>query len=97
MTTRSRGSRSDVAEGVKLLQEDLRQAGLLLQFPPGGLLQRLVHVDEPARQGPLAGEGLQVPLDQGHLQVLFVQAEDHAIDRQGRRGDIRRCRAWDVS
>ena len=49
-----------VAEGVKLLKKDLRQAGLLLQFPPGGIFQRLVHVDESPRQGPFAGERVQV-------------------------------------
>ena len=79
------GVASRVALGVGVGEELLEQldleAGLLSGLADAGGLEHLAQVDEPAGQGPLAGERLQVPLDQQDLQVLFVQPEDHAVHR----------------
>jgi len=69
-----------LAERAELLQVDLLQARLFLQLPPGGLFRRFPHVDEPARQGPMPGVRIVLPLDQEHLQVFLVQAEYYAVD-----------------
>ena len=68
------------AEGVELLEEDLAKPGLLLELAPRGFIERLVEAHEPARQCPLAFERRQRPLNQHHLQLFLVQAEDDAVD-----------------
>jgi hypothetical protein len=55
------------AEGVELLQEDLAQAGFLLQLAAGGVIERFLDADEATGQRPLVFEGGQTAPDEQDL------------------------------
>lgn len=74
----------EVAEGEQLFEEDVLEAGFPGQFPSGGVIDRLVDPDEPARQGPSVSEGGLGTSDAEHLEVAFIEAEHHAVDGQRR-------------
>ena len=66
-----------------------RQTG----FAAGSDFQGLFHVHEAPRQGPGSGKRFQIPLNEHHLQVFFIDAKDDTVDRQ-RRSDTRRKSAF---
>ena len=70
-----------VAEREELLQEDFAHAGLFAQLPQGSAFERLIDVDKSARKSPFSLEGRQIPPDEQHLELAFVNPAYHAIDR----------------
>ena len=72
------------SKAIKLLEKDVLQSRFLSQLAPGRVVQCFVHPHEPAWEGPLALERFKAALNQQHLEIGFIEAEHHAIDRQSR-------------
>ncbi len=76
-----------LAEGVELLEEDLGgEAGLLFQLAARRFFDALGDADEAAWQRPAALERRQIALHQQDLEAGVVEAEDDAVDGEGRAG-----------
>ena len=64
------------------------EAGLLAKLAAGPGLDRLVDLQEPARQGPVAGEGVVLAADQEDPEPVAREGEDRQVDGDGRAGII---------
>ena len=68
------------AEGVKLLEEYLFEAGFLLELAAGGLFERFLDPDKAARHRPLVFLGGLAPAEGQDPQFPAIEAEDDTID-----------------
>src|SRR5689334_19781005 len=78
----------DRTERIQLFKENPREPGFLFELASCRVLERLIHADETARQRPLPFERSQGALNQQHLQILVIQAEDDTVDGECRAGVI---------
>lgn len=77
-----------LAVGAQLLQVqpgDVRQAGLLGEFTPGGRLRGLVGLHEATGQRPVSGVRLLAALDEQHVQGARADREDGEVGGDGER------------
>ena len=74
-----------ISEGVKLLERDTGDAGLLLQLTADTIVEILILLDEPARQCPLSLKRRVAALDQQDLEAIIPNGEDDDVGRHGQR------------
>ena len=77
-----------IAGSVQLLQFGNLDPGLLHQFPPRGVDEAFILIDETSWHCPTSGEWLALPADQKHPRAGLA-CRDRQIHCQGRSGDIR--------
>ncbi len=80
------GVPAGLAVGAQLLQVqagDVRQAGLLAQFTPGGALRGLVGPQEAPGQRPAAGVRLLAAFDEQDVQRALADREHGEVDGHG--------------
>src|SRR6266478_6844765 len=73
-------------KGIKLFQEDIRQACLLVEFAASGGIQSLVNPNETTGQRPSSFERFQAALNQQKFQLALTKAEDDAVHGQSGSG-----------
>ena len=71
---------------VELFEEHVFQPGFLGEFAAGGLIQRFLHANETAGQGPFALKRYKGTLDEQHLEFTLVKTEDDTVHGQRRPG-----------
>jgi len=76
------------AEGLKLLHEDSGEVGFLRKFATRGGFDVLVLMHKASGECPLVFERLDSPPDQQDFKIAAIESEDHAIDREGRAGEL---------
>ena len=69
-----------LAEGVELLQVDLANAGILMEFADGGGVQRFVLADEAAGKRVTVFERLGEALDQQEMEPPVADGEQDDVD-----------------
>jgi len=74
----------DRAEGVELFEMCGGDSRLVAQHARGGVVERLVDADEPARQRAAPGEGRCIAFHQQHRRLAAANPEQHQIDRDRR-------------
>ena len=70
-------------EGVELLEEYIRETGLILQLAAGGAFERFPRLQEPSGECPLASVWLSRALDEKDREALVEHGEDGDDDRGG--------------
>jgi hypothetical protein len=78
-----------IAEGVQLLEESAPHTGAVGQDARGGGFERLVSIDDAAREGPRAGKGLGGALDEQQLERPVAQGEAGDVDGERNTLDVR--------
>ncbi len=84
----ARAGRALLAEGAELLERDAGDPGLFHQLARGGAVERLVRVDESARERPGALVRRALAFDEEDGEVAGAHREQDAVGGDGGAGEL---------
>ena len=73
-----------ISERADLLEMNAAESGLFAEFAGGGIVERLVLVNEAARKSPQTLERFACALDQQHLDAISGTVKQCNVDGQSR-------------
>lgn len=79
---------ADCAEGMKLADGNIAEAGFFFQFSCGCIFEFFIEFDKTARNSPLAFEGIFAAIDEQDFRVVFAESENDDVNGDHRAGPV---------